>query len=347
MNLPGATGPEDFSKFSENELHDIRMGSQPGSNYWHWATAELDHRDRMRSSALVQYQEPQERRSVAPQPAREMKIFISHSSKDADLAEALADLLRSALNLPHKEIRCTSVPAYDMPYGADTDKRVKSDLAAAPVFIGIITPSSVESNWVLFELGARWGQDRYLIPFVAGGADFDLLPGPLKNRNAPRNVNQEMVSKMVEEVAKELGQPNPSFPTYKKYLEQVLATDDAIKIRPTTEPNEAAVSLPVAVKNPEGARRERLVEQAKAKLTLEERKFIVWLIDNSPANNADLQRAGYRLLPQALSEKTEPAVKLITSVAYRPGNGTVEMDRTYEINQHLAPTIRKVFATEF
>jgi hypothetical protein len=37
----------------------------------------------------------------------EVKIFISHSSADAAVAESVAELFRAALNLRAEEIRCT------------------------------------------------------------------------------------------------------------------------------------------------------------------------------------------------------------------------------------------------
>ena len=37
-------------------------------------------------------------------------VFISHSSEDVELAKAFYELLREALNIEQKRIRCTSVP---------------------------------------------------------------------------------------------------------------------------------------------------------------------------------------------------------------------------------------------
>jgi hypothetical protein len=39
-------GPKEFAQFTEEELHATMMESQPGSNYFEWARAELEHRDR-------------------------------------------------------------------------------------------------------------------------------------------------------------------------------------------------------------------------------------------------------------------------------------------------------------
>ena len=48
-------------------------------------------------------------------------IFICHSSVDKEFVERLIDLLRSALNIPSANIRCTSIDGYRLPAGATTD----------------------------------------------------------------------------------------------------------------------------------------------------------------------------------------------------------------------------------
>jgi hypothetical protein len=112
------------------------------------------------------------------------KVFISHSSKDAELAGALVDLIRSALNLRSEEIRCTSVEGYKLPGGVDTDDTIRDELLAAPVFVGLISDVSFESAYVLFELGARWGARRRLVPLLAPGVDYSILKGPIGGKSA-------------------------------------------------------------------------------------------------------------------------------------------------------------------
>ncbi len=49
-------------------------------------------------------------------------IFISHSSADKEITKTLIDLLRSAIpSISPDRIRCTSVPGYRLPGGADAD----------------------------------------------------------------------------------------------------------------------------------------------------------------------------------------------------------------------------------
>ena len=46
----GVWGPKEFAQFTDEELHDTMMDAQPGSNYFEWAKAALEHRDRLRAT---------------------------------------------------------------------------------------------------------------------------------------------------------------------------------------------------------------------------------------------------------------------------------------------------------
>lgn len=120
-----------------------------------------------------------------------VSIFISHSSKDAALAEALIDLLRSALGLPAKEIRCSSVDGYRLPVGVNTEGKLREEVNAAKVVIGLVTPSSLASSYVMFELGARWGANLFLAPLLAGVTPNELS-GPLALLNVLSADNESM-----------------------------------------------------------------------------------------------------------------------------------------------------------
>jgi hypothetical protein len=89
-----------------------------------------------------------------------IRIFVSHSGKDISLAEQVTHLLLSALNISEKEIRCTSVPGFQLEIGAHTSTSLKEEIQNCEAIIGILTENSLDSMYVMFELGAGWGLDK-------------------------------------------------------------------------------------------------------------------------------------------------------------------------------------------
>ena len=131
-----------------------------------------------------------------------MEIFISHSHKDVEIAKALIELLRVALNLKADDIRCTSVDGYRLPAGISTDQQLKSEIRDSKVLIGLISPSSISSYYVLFELGARWGANKPLIPLITNEKGAELLKGPLQGINALNTNSEAQLFQLVSDLEK-------------------------------------------------------------------------------------------------------------------------------------------------
>lgn len=130
-------------------------------------------------------------------------IFISHSHENTNIAAALINLLLLAFNISRAQIRCTSVDGFRLHVGANVD-RLKVEIYEARVFIGLITPESIRSVYVLFELGARWGARRQIMPILGGGAGAELLGGPLGNINALSCEEPDQVRQLIEDIAESL-----------------------------------------------------------------------------------------------------------------------------------------------
>lgn len=158
-------------------------------------------------------------RAASPSP---IKLFISHSSEDAALAEAVATLMRSALNLPASAIRCTSVDGYRLPGGADTDEHLKAEVRDSLAFVGIVSSNSIRSTYVLFELGARWGAGRHLLPLLAPGTPAAILGGPLAGLNALRAERRPELYQLVSDIGRVIGRKPEEPPAYEVGIVRVL-----------------------------------------------------------------------------------------------------------------------------
>ena len=151
------------------------------------------------------------------------RLFISHSSRDREMAGLLVDLFRSALNLAAQDIRCTSVDGHRLAGGQETDRTLRAEIRDCEAFVGLISEASIESAYVLFELGARWGVERHLLPLLAPNADRSLLKGPLSGINALSCENSADLHQMIQELSEILGLRPEAPPTYQRRIDEILS----------------------------------------------------------------------------------------------------------------------------
>ena len=164
-----------------------------------------------------------------------LDIFISHSAKDEKLAAALVALLRSALNIPANRILCTSVNGYRLEAGAETENRLRQEVHQAKVLIGLITPSSMASAYVMFELGARWGVRLPLLPLLGAGAGSEHLRGPLASYNALTCDDAAQVHQLISDWAEHLEVRDATKPAvYQDLISKLVETSKSE--RPAHEP---------------------------------------------------------------------------------------------------------------
>jgi hypothetical protein len=110
-----------------------------------------------------------------------VKVFVSHSHQDSAAAKALVDMLLAKLSFVDEDIRCTSVPGHQLPFGKNIADILKKDINESPAILALITADSLLSKWVMFELGAAWALDKVIYPIVGPNINLRDLPGPLSH----------------------------------------------------------------------------------------------------------------------------------------------------------------------
>ncbi len=147
-----------------------------------------------------------------------VRVFVSHSSKDAVVAKLLADLLKEALGLAPNQIRCTSVDGYRLPVGVDVDRQLRLEILGAETLIGLISSDSIHSCYVMFEIGARWGIEKHLAPLLVPGADPRILQGPITRFNVLRCDRVPEMEQFVEDLGRLLGCSPPAPSSYWEHV---------------------------------------------------------------------------------------------------------------------------------
>ena len=109
------------------------------------------------------------------------RIFISHSHDDKETAEALVSTLNSAL--PGVPITCTSSSEHESDERERISEAVRALMNESVAVFALLTPRSLRSEWVLFELGACWASSKQLVPILGPGLSPAQLPNPLEKRS--------------------------------------------------------------------------------------------------------------------------------------------------------------------
>ncbi len=192
---------------------------------------------------FVNMSAPITRLSTEPSPPTHsgLLIFISHSSKDKVLGLALIDLLTAGLALTADKIRCSSVDGYRLPVGVNTEGKLREEVNASKIVIGLITPSSLSSYYVMFELGARWGANLFLAPLLAG-VETNELSGPLSLLNALSANNEAQIHQLIQDIAAQLRLPLQPAASYIRHVKAVKALADAVEGALNAKPVAATIA---------------------------------------------------------------------------------------------------------
>jgi DNA-binding MarR family transcriptional regulator len=175
-----------------------------------------------------------------------LELFVCHAAGDAELAGRLVRLIERALRLPAEAIRCTSVNGYRLAIGANADLQLPHEVVTARVVVWLVSPASVASNYVQFELGARWGADRLIMPVLAPGISPSIFSeSPLRPINALSVEDPGQLHQLIGDLARVLGVTPQSAAVYQRELEEVVKWEPskaeslpAVQERPSALPPE-------------------------------------------------------------------------------------------------------------
>lgn len=104
------------------------------------------------------------------------KVFISHISEEAGLAQALKTFIESKTR---RKISAFASSAFeDLTPGMKWPGRVTTMMKEASILLVICSPTSLTRRWINFEAGCAWMTDMTIIPLCHSGQRKDDLPYP-------------------------------------------------------------------------------------------------------------------------------------------------------------------------
>ena len=94
---------------------------------------------------------------------------MSYASEDRSSAE---EVIKHLTTVPNLQIfNDNSISA-----GEDWESIIRRELDKSDYFLVLLSPASIRSKWVQFELGAAWGLDKFIIPVVTTHDVISKIP---------------------------------------------------------------------------------------------------------------------------------------------------------------------------
>ena len=137
------------------------------------------------------------------------KIFISHSVKDKELADALVDLLQTGIGINANDIFCSSLEGLGIPGGTNFIDFIKNELSGTEVVILLLTPNYRYSVFCNCELGASWALGINVLPLLVPPLDYSDMKAVLTGTQAYKIDNSADLSEMRDWLVEKLGIKEP------------------------------------------------------------------------------------------------------------------------------------------
>ena len=107
--------------------------------------------------------------SKVEKPKDSIRVFVSYAREDKGPASELISQLTRQSNI---HIFTTD----KMSAGENWQSKIKKELSKSDYFLVILSPASINSKWVQFELGAAWGLNKFIIPVVTNEEVVNRIP---------------------------------------------------------------------------------------------------------------------------------------------------------------------------
>jgi len=118
------------------------------------------------------------KRKPSSAKSKPYQVFVSHATADKWIAKTICEKIESEGATTFRDDR-------DIDGGDDIPDTIRMQIKQSREFLVLLTPSSVNRQWVTLEVGAAWGWSRNIriVPIMCH-VDVDPIPGMIKAKKA-------------------------------------------------------------------------------------------------------------------------------------------------------------------
>lgn len=152
-----------------------------------------------------------------------IKLFVSHSHDDKEIASALMNVIEAGFTWPEEDgILCTSDERYrpsvlSDPKPGKVSQHLKAHLESSARVLFLMTRNSLDSKWCMFELGGAWLRSEATLPLLAG-VKSDEMPAALKGTAGVDITKPEELWEALKSLGKSMGWEVKSSAAVKQHL---------------------------------------------------------------------------------------------------------------------------------
>lgn len=156
----------------------------------------------------------------AAAPAQKPMVFISHDSRDADIAEAFANLLTDASGGTLRSFRSSDKRGTTgIEFGAEWYRAIMEKLDGASDVVALLTSHSVGRPWILYEAGVAKGKLNGVVFGLAVGVPLEKASvGPFAQFQNCSD-DEESLTKLVFQLVKRIPDAEPREEAVKRQVQ--------------------------------------------------------------------------------------------------------------------------------
>ena len=182
---------------------------------------------------------------IVPAPAEQLEtsspirpkplVFISHDSRDADMAEAFSNLLIDVSGGTLKSFRSTDKKGTSgIEFGSEWYNTIMSRLDEATDVVALLTHRSLERPWILYEAGVAKGKlDTTVLGLAVDVPLSDVSTGPFGQFQNCAD-DQDSLTKLVVQLLERNPDAAPREETVRQQVSYFISKKDEILSSKTT-----------------------------------------------------------------------------------------------------------------
>jgi hypothetical protein len=121
---------------------------------------------------------PSSKRGRGGSTGKPYQVFVSHATADKWLAITVCEKIEGTRATSFRDDR-------DIRGGDDIPEEIRRQIKQSKEIVVILTPESVDRQWVVLEVGAAWGWSKKLrIIILMCHVSVDPIPDMIKNKKA-------------------------------------------------------------------------------------------------------------------------------------------------------------------